>query len=170
MRILARAVLFLVLGGSAHVEAAEFRNSYLWFELPAGWTCEIQETEFVCDPPHVQGQPVSAIMILTAKIPGPDDGLVDYKRVLSDRAALLGQGALIKAPTNVKIGETIWVDATLRGSEIPNYQTRYLATVKSGIAILYTFSAHLSVYSDLEGSAVLAISTLEVLSDWKKLK
>jgi len=57
----------------------------------------------------------------------------------------------------------IWIDGTLKGSEIPSYRTRYLATVKSGIAILFTFSAHQSVYSDLDGTVVLAASTLKVL-------
>lgn len=155
-------------GFSASVEATEFRNSYLRFDLPAGWTCETQETEFICNPPHVQGQPVSAIMVLTAKIPGPGDGLADYKKFLEGRAAELGRGAMIKAPANVRIGDAIWVDGTLKGSEIPSYQTRYLATVKGGIAILFTFSAHQSAYSDLEGAAVLAVSTLGVLDDWRR--
>jgi len=168
MKTHATALLLFALGGSVSVDATEFRNSYLRFDLPAGWTCETQDTEFVCDPPHVQGQPVSAIMVLTAKIPGPQDGLVEYNRLLESRAAELGRDAMIRAPANARIGEAIWVDATLKGSEIATYRTRYLATVKSGIAILFTFSAHESAYSDLEGTAVLAVSTLTILDDWKK--
>jgi hypothetical protein len=168
MKAYVAALLLFALDSSASVKATEFRNSYLQFDLPAGWTCETQETEFICNPPHVQGQSVSAIMILTAKIPGPEDGLAGYKQFLEGRAAELGRGAMIKAPANAQIGDTIWVDGTLKGSEIPSYQTRYLATIKSGIAILFTFSAHQSVYADLEGMAVLAVSTLKVLDDWKR--
>ncbi|TIL96292.1 MAG: hypothetical protein E5Y73_01935 [Mesorhizobium sp.] len=168
MKSSAAALLLFALNGSDPVEATEFQNSYLRFDLPAGWACDTEETEFVCDPPHVQGQPVSAVMILTAKVPGPGDGLADYKQFLETRAAALGQGAMIKAPANIQIGDAIWVDGTLKGSEIPSYRTRYLATVKNGIAILFTFSAHESVYSDLEGAAVLSVSTLKVLDDWKR--
>jgi hypothetical protein len=168
MKTYAAALVLLALAGSSSAEATEFRNSYLRFDLPAGWTCETEGTAFVCNPPHVQGQAVSAIMILTAKIPGPGDGLAEYKQHLEDRAAELGRKAIIRAPTNVQIGDAVWVDGTLKGSETPNYRTRYLATVKSGIAILFTFSASETVYSELEGAAVLAVSTLEILDDWKR--
>jgi hypothetical protein len=101
-------------------------------------------------------------MILTAKIPGPADGLAEYKRLLGSRAAALSRRSVIGPPANMQIGDTIWIDATLKGSELPTYETRYLATVKGGIAILFTFSTHQSVFSDLEGAAVLAANTLKV--------
>jgi hypothetical protein len=167
MKVLITALLIFTLADPLSVHATEFRNSYLRFDLPQGWTCKQEEKEFVCDPPHVQDQPVDAIMILTAKIPGPEDGLADYKRNLESRAAGLGQGSVIKAPAFVDIRQATWVDATLKGSEAPQYVTRYLATVKGGLAILFTFSAHQSVTSDLEGTAVLAVATLEVLDDWR---
>jgi hypothetical protein len=168
VKLYAAKLLLIAVASAASADAAEFRNSYLHFDLPSGWTCDREETEFVCDPPHVQDEKSSAVMILTAKIPGPDDGLTEYEQLLQSRAVALGRGSMIRAPTLADIGGTIWVDATLKGSEVPNYQTRYLATVKNGIAILFTFSAHQSAFSDLEGSAILAVQTLQVLDDWRK--
>ncbi|RVU18479.1 hypothetical protein [Methylobacterium oryzihabitans] len=148
--------------------AVEFQNSYLRFELPAGWTCELEKTEFVCNPPHVEGQPVGAIMVLAAKIPGPDDGLGTYRRHLETRGAELGRHGIVKAPSYTTIGDALWVDATLRGAEISGYLTRYLATVKHGLAILYTFSAHETVRSEVQGAALLAVSTLQVKDTWRR--
>ena len=39
---------------------------------------------------------------------------------------------------------------------------------KNGIAILYTFSAHENFFDELDGPAVLAVYTLQILDDWKK--
>ena len=83
-RRLAESLWLSILAGPSPAAASEFRNGNPRFELPAGWTCGVEETKFVCEPPHVEGQPVSATMILTAKVPGPDDGIAEYKRYLED--------------------------------------------------------------------------------------
>jgi hypothetical protein len=147
--------------------AVQFRNDYLKFELPSGWTCQLEQTEFVCEPPHAAGQPVNAIMILAAKFMGTGDTLGDYKRHLEGRAAQLGPKAMLKPPAFVVIQDILWVDATLAGSEVTTYDTRYLATARDEIAILFTFSAHRSVYDQLLGAAVQAVYTLQILDDWK---
>jgi len=168
MRVLAACLCTLLLALPGPARAVEFQNSYLRFELPTGWHCELEKTEFVCSPPHVEGQPVGAIMVLAAKIPGPEDGLGAYKRHLERLGAELGRLGVVKAPSHITLGDAIWVDATLRGAEIPGYLTRYLATVKHGIAILYTFSAHETVRSEVQGAALLAVSTLQVKDTWKR--
>lgn len=161
------AALLLASLTLATAQADEFRNSYLRFDLPQGWKCEVEETEFVCNPPHVEGESVSATMILTAKQPGPDDSLIAFQKVLAERAAGLGRASILKPPENVEIRGVTWIEAVLRGSEVPNYDTRYLATVKGGLAILFTFSAHRSYYAKFDGAATLAVGTLNVLEDWQ---
>lgn len=158
--------LLATMGGTALAE--DFRSSYVKFSLPSGWTCTLERTEFVCDPPHLAGQPSSAIMILTAKIAGPDDTLTAYAEHLNAVAEATGPGAMIQAPNYSLINGINWVDCTIDGSELKNYRTRYLAVAKNGIAILYTFSAHKDYYDRLAGSAVLAVNTLQTLDDWKK--
>ena len=75
---------------------------------------------------------------------------------------------MVVAPGLVDIGGVIWADATLNGSEIPNYNTRYLATVKDGIAVLFTFSAHHSAYERLIGAALQAVHTLRLRDEWRR--
>lgn len=145
----------------------DFKNSYISFSLPTGWTCKAEETEFVCTPPHLSGQSVSAIMVMTAKIPGPDDNVTAYIDYLKSRAQAVGPSAMIQPPTLRPINGTDWLDCIIEGSELENYMTRYLAVSKDGIAILYTFSARKDHFDDLVGSAILAVSTLQVLDDWK---
>ncbi|CCE12109.1 hypothetical protein BRAS3843_940013 [Bradyrhizobium sp. STM 3843] len=148
--------------------AAQFQSDYLKFELPTGWTCELEQTDFVCNPSHADGEAVGAIMILTAKFAGPNDTLSDFKRHLDQRAEELGPQAILRAPAFVVIENTLWVDATLIGSEMASYDSRYLATTRDQIAILFTFSAHHSVYDQLLGAAVEAVHTLQMVDDWKR--
>jgi hypothetical protein len=147
---------------AASAHAAEFENGYLSFALPQGWTCDQEETEFVCLPPHPTGQKSHATMILAAKLAGLNDTLSSYQDRLDRNPPATGTGSIVRHPALVAINGTIWVDATLFGSELPDFYTRYLATTKDGIAVLYTFSAHKSVYADLSGGAIQAIDTLRL--------
>jgi hypothetical protein len=106
-------------------------------------------------------------MILTAKFVGAEDTLGDFKRHLEQRAAQLGPKAVRKPPTVVLIQDILWVDATLAGSEAPNYDTRYLVTARNEISVIFTFSAHRSTYERLVGAAIQAVYTLQILDDWK---
>ncbi|TBY73650.1 hypothetical protein [Rhizobium leguminosarum] len=166
MRWISTCVFLAMMGGAAFAD--DFQSSYIKFSLPSGWTCNIEHTEFVCDPPHLADQPRSAIMILAAKIAGPDDTLTAYVEHLNAVAKAKGPGAMIQAPKYSLINGVNWVDCTIEGSEVKNYKTRYLAVAKNGIAILYTFSAHNDYFDKLAGSAVLAVNTLQTLDDWKK--
>ena len=53
-------------------------------------------------------------------------------------------GSIVKPPIQVNVQGTLWVDTTLLSSEVPDYYTRYMATVKDDVAVLYTFSVHKS--------------------------
>lgn len=148
---------------SAVAWADKFENIYLSFNLPDGWTCQQEDTEFVCHAPNPSNKNNAAIMVMTAKEPGPDDTLAAYKEHLSKIAPENG-ASMFKAPTLINVQGTLWVDATLLGSEVPNYYTRYMATVKDNVAVLYTFSVHKSRYKDFAGVSTLAVQTLQVKS------
>jgi hypothetical protein len=161
------AWIFLVMMGGAG-SADDFQSSYLKFSLPNGWTCNLEQTEFVCNPPHLASRRRPAIMILSAKVVGPDDTLTAYVQRLNAMANATGPDSMIQPPKYSLINGINWVDCTIEGSEVKNYKTRYLAVAKNGLAILYTFSAHKDYFDKLEGSAVLAVNTLQMLDDWKK--
>lgn len=142
--------------------ADKFENSYVSFNLPDGWKCKREETEFVCTPPNPSGKGYAAMMILAAKEPGPDDTLAAYVTHLGKDPPASGQGSLVKPPVRVNVQGTLWIDATLLGSEVPNYYTRYMATIKDDVAVLYTFSVHKTRYEELAGALTLAVQTLQV--------
>lgn len=152
-----------LVGMSLPAWAEKFENLYLSFDLPDGWTCQRESTEFVCRAPNPSNKNNVAMMIMTAKEPGPDDTLAAYMEHLRNIAPAKG-GSVFKAPVQVNLQGTLWVDATLLGSEVPNYYTRYMATVKDNVAVLYTFSVHKSRYQDFAGVSTLAVQTLKVKS------
>ena len=144
--------------------ADKFENIYLSFNLPDGWKCKQEGTEFVCKASTPSNKNHVAVMIMTAKEPGPTDTLAAYTEHLRTLGPTTG-ATLIKGPVQVNLQGTIWIDATLLGSEIPNFYTRYMATVKGNLAVLYTFSVHKSRYEDFVGVSTLAVQTLQ-LKPW----
>lgn len=160
----------LTLALPANASAATFENSYLTFEMPQDWSCEREETEFVCQPDRIAGRPADAIMILTAKLIGPDDTLASYLRRFAPNSPDAACSSPIQPARLATINATTWVDATCLGSEIPNYVTRYVATARDGIAVLFTFSAHRTRHDALLGAAMQAVYTLRVKKDWRTQK
>jgi hypothetical protein len=154
--------LILSLAAAWPARATVFESSYLRFQLPPGWTCKQENTEFLCEPPHGRGDQIDTVMILTAKVSGPQDTLAAYQLHLGQNPPATGRGSVFSPPRVVSIRNALWVDATLFGSELPNYFTRYLATSRDGIAVLFTFSAHRSSYESLVGAAIQAVYTLEL--------
>ncbi|WP_157267979.1 hypothetical protein [Azohydromonas aeria] len=153
----------------ATVTAAErFENIYLSFNLPDGWKCKQEETEFVCTPPSPTGKNYPAMMIMAAKLAGPDDTLAAYKLHLGQIPPATGRGTIVKSPIQTDIQGVLWIDATLLGSEVENYYTRYMATVKGDVAVLFTFSVHKSRYEDFAGAYTLVTQTLKIKQDAMK--
>ena len=63
-----------------------------------------------------------------------------------------------------KVNNHEWVDGFHESSEVANYFTRYMATIKDNLGILVTFSAHKKVYSKFSGDFTKAIQSLRVLT------
>ncbi|HVK61994.1 MAG TPA: hypothetical protein VM432_10605 [Bdellovibrionales bacterium] len=151
---------------SAHAKI--FRNAYVSFELPEKWDCVLEQTEWVCRPtdPAIARQ---AIIILTAKEVGPMDSLAQYTshlqtpRTIASRTGQPMTSQILKVE-NRTIANHTWVDGMHRGSEVPNYITRYLATTKDRIAVLVTFSAHVLYYTKFSNDFFRAIESLRVIA------
>lgn len=151
-------------------EAKMFRNSYISFELPAKWECVLNETEWVCRNTDTAGQKdKEAIIILTAKEVGPSDSLAAYEGYLKTPRTLpstLGTPiqSQVKSVMQKQINGHVWIDGMHLSSEVRDYYTRYLATVKDRIAILVTFSAHMLHYTKYSSDFFRAVETLHVLN------
>lgn len=169
MRILA---LFAVLL-SFTAQAKEFKNSYVSFEVPDTWTCAQEGVAWTCTP---QGPVDSkeAVIVLAAKVAGPEDNLINFKTYLE---------APKKLPTKVgtpmpskvmyaqerMLAQTKWVQAQHLGSEIQEFYTLYLATVKDQLAILVSFSAERNRYAKYNPVFDSAIKSLKIVANQQLL-
>ena len=138
--------------------ADKFENVYLSFDLPDGWGCQQEGTEFVCRP--IKGQArKEAIIIMTAKQVGPQDTLSAYRSHLNQQPAT---GKIIQPATQIVVNGIVWIDALQLGSEVKNYFTRYFSTVNNGIAVLFTMSVHQNYYDKYSGTLTFALHTIKI--------
>lgn len=158
----------LFIGFPTLVQAKVFRNAYIAFEMPDDWNCNLEQTEWVCrstrDPDMKE-----AIIILTAKEVGPTDSFPLYENHLNSPKSAPSspkatQSKLIYKAKYVQINNHKWLDGLHLGSEVPNYFTRYLATIKGRIAVLVTFSAHQRYYSKYSTMFHNAIMSMNIIA------
>lgn len=146
-----------------------FRNAYLSFELPSGWECALESTEWICRNQESKSSK-EAIIIFTAKEIGPTDSFVIYEqtintpRNITDKSGKPIASQIVAKAKQTKINDQLWIDGLQKGSEIPNYFTRYLATMKEKIAILITFSAHVDYFAKYSTEFIRAVQSLRVVA------
>jgi len=151
---------------AAHAKV--FRNAYIAFEMPESWKCNLEVTEWVCRADQ-GNEAKEAIIILTAKEVGPTDSYPLYENHLNKPVPLQSKSGVVdsnivyKAKT-VNINDQTWVDGLHLGSEVPNYFTRYLATIKQKIAILVTLSAHKNYYTRYSQEFFKTVMSLKVVA------
>jgi hypothetical protein len=138
----------LLLFAFCSVSAEIFRSSYLSFELPPAWKCNLEGMAWVCEDTS-EGDQKTAIIILTAKERGNEDRLDLYEDHLSATKPLMdskgvpsGRSSTVEFVRRETIGDRTWVHSRQFESEVPNYYTDYFVTVDDEIGILVTFSAY----------------------------
>lgn len=151
--------------------AKRFSSKYCEFELPSGWECALEGSEYVCQSDNADRKKES-IIILAAKIRGEQDTLDEYMAYLKKvkEYNLPGGKRQISEPKNVKltnINEQQWVDSLHLASEVPGFYTRYLATVKEDLGVAVTFSVTKDLYSTYQPIIDKLISTLRVFRQKK---
>ena len=133
--------------------AKNFANQFIEFQLPDKWECQLDGTEWVCQSTDEQKKR-DAIVVLAAKIKKPGmDELAVYKAHLEkpQQYTSLSGEAIISEPKYVKevdISGKPWIDSLHLQSEIPDFYTRYLATLESDLGILVTFSMRKDKYEE----------------------
>lgn len=165
MKILVSGLIFFF---AVSANAKLFKNSYLSFDLPERWNCSSEGTEWICRSED-QVSSKEAIIIFTAKEVGPSDTIDQYESYLkTPKTSTTEKGQPIQSQVKIvqktSLADQTWVDGLHLSSEIPNYYTRYLATTKGRIAILVTFSAHVSVYTKYSADFLNAIKSLRVIA------
>lgn len=154
---------------SFSAQAKVFRNAYIAFEMPETWKCNLEQTEWVCRSEQTK-ESKEAIIILTAKEVGPTDTFALYESHLNapitvnSRVGGPSTSKVVYKAKSVQINDQAWIDSLHLGSEVPNYFTRYLATIKDKIAILVTFSAHKQFYTKYSQDFFKAVMSLRVIA------
>lgn len=158
--------LFILALPSAH--AKRFTSQYCEFELPMGWECALEGTEWVCQSDNKERQR-EAIIILAAKIRGDQDSLDHYQAHLRQTKTFMlpGGKTQVSEPKYARIWESTndkhpWVDALHLASEVPGFFTRYLATTKEDLGVAVTFSVAKDHYDSYQDVFQAVIDSLRV--------
>ncbi len=146
--------------------ARKFTSQYCEFELPSGWDCALEGTEWVCQSSN-KDRKKEAIIILAAKIRGSQDSLAQYQAYLKKAKTftLPGGKTQVSEAKYTKLNDVNdqkWVDSLHMASEVPGFYTRYMATVKEDLGIAVTFSVAKDHYSSYQELFESIISTLKV--------
>lgn len=149
-----------------NIFAKRFANNFLEFELPVGWSCVMEATEWVCQS-EVKERGREAIIIFAAKKRGKMDSLEYYQVYLKRKKQYKLPGGKIQVSEPKysrvnKINNHRWIDALHLSSEIPGFYTRYLATVKEDLGVAMTFSVARENYSNYKGVFDKVISSIRV--------
>jgi hypothetical protein len=158
--------LFTLFALTTNVHAKRFTSQYCEFELPPGWECALEGTEWVCQSSNKQRKK-EAIIILAAKIRGSQDSLDMYMAYLKKQKTFTLPGGKTQVSeakySNMKtINNHRWVDSLHMASEVPGFYTRYLATVKEDLGVAVTFSVSKDHYEAYKGVFDRVIATLRV--------
>jgi len=166
---LLKTIILVVLFSASTTNARTFKNAYISFEILDTWKCKLEQTEWVCRSEDLQ-ESKEAVIILTAKEKGPSDSFPIYTEHLVKPIALNSKtGATIMSsvtmPPRIElINNQSWIDSLHTNSEVQNYFTRYLATIKDQIAILVTFSAHNKYYTKHQSHFMDTVKSLRVIA------
>ena len=162
------AFLFVV----SVAQAKRFTNQYTEFELPAGWSCSLEGTEWVCQSEN-EARRKEAIIILAAKIRGSQDSLINIKtiKVSEELFTLPGGKTQVSEAKYAKVSKINghqWIDALHLASEIPGFYTRYLATVKADLGVAVTFSVGKDHYAAYQSILITSWRLLRVFRQTNK--
>jgi len=149
-------------------EAKLFRNSYVSFDVPDNWSCLQEGVAWTCSP-NGPVESREAVIVLAAKVAGPEDNLVNFHTYLAQPKKLPTKvgtpmpSSVMYAQERVLAGNK-WVQAQHLGSEIQEFYTLYLATVKESLAILVSFSSEKTKYPQYNPVFDRAIKTLKIVA------
>ena len=147
---------------SALSYGTRYNTSYLGFNLLNNWQCQPMGTEHVCSNKLSKKKAAEAMIILTAKQKGPGDNLASFLKYLKSPKQNKANKSKVYHANQKIIHNHTWVDGFHSGSEVPTYYTRYLVTVKGGLAVLITYSAHKNHYSKYANDFQNSINSLRL--------
>jgi len=148
------------------------QTSYLSYEEPPGWKCELStQGVFFCESPNEEQRQESLILIFAA--PATElDTLTNYEQYLNKTKTILDEaGKPVESKVTFVRKRNIngfeWMDSLQHNSEMAGCWTRYLATVQKPLAILVTYVVCEKFYTELTPVFERMVASLKPVSDFK---
>src|SRR6266404_2792634 len=126
--------ILVLLCVAATANAKTFQNSYVSFEVPDNWTCLQEGVAWTCTPQNpIEAK--EAVIVLAAKVAGPEDNLTNFLAFLRQPKKIVTKvgtpmPSQVMSAQEQNLGGQRWIRAQHLGSEVQEYYTLYLATVK----------------------------------------
>ena len=168
MAVVWKKIIFLLALFTVSAWAKTFNTDYIEFQLPPGWQCSLEGTEWVCQGENKERQK-EAIIIMAAKEKGSQDGIEQYYAYLKEKKqyVLPNRKTQVSDPKYTKkskVNEQLWVDSLHLASEVPGFYTRYMATIKGGLGIAVTFSVSKEHYDSYQQVFQKIIESIRVFA------
>jgi hypothetical protein len=168
------SLLFAVLGQPTMAQAKVFKNSFLQFDLPDDWTCVLANTEWICNPIN-KAQSREAVLVIAAKAAGPEDNFESFQKNLATPRTIQSRiGAPVESKVlqvkQVRIQGQSWLEALHFGSEIEEFYTQYLVTVKEQLSILVSLSCQKATFTKYSSLFSRIIPTFRIIAGSNLLK
>ena len=149
-------------------QGKSFTTEYIEFQLPVGWECSLEGTEWVCQS-ESKGRKREAIIIMAAKQKGDQDGIEQYYAYLKEKKqyVLPNRKTQVSVPKYTKktmVNKHPWVDSLHLASEVPGFYTRYMATIKGDLGIAVTFSVSKDHYDSYQQVFQKVIESMRVFA------
>ena len=166
--------LILLLALSLPVHAKTFKNSFLQFEMPDNWTCVLAGTEWICNP-AAKSESREAVLIVAAKVVGPEDNFEAFQknlrspRTIQSRVGTPAKSQVLQVK-ETKIQGQRWLEALHLGSEIEDFYTRYLVTVKEQLSILISLTCQKPQFTKYSSVFSQILPTIRIIASTQTLK
>ena len=120
-------------------------TEYLKFELPEAWSCQSEETQYMCFPKEAAKRKDALIVTAVKLQDSKTDTLEKYYDYLKKpKKVKTPEGDEITSEVHLisykTIHEVKWIDALHQSSEVRDYYTRYLATIHNSVVIVVAYS------------------------------
>ena len=160
--------IFFALMWSFGVWAKPFNTDYIEFQLPTGWQCSLEGTEWVCQGGNKERKR-EAIIIMAAKERDAQDNIEQYQAYLQGKKqyTLPNRKVQVSEPKytkQTKVNDHFWVDSLHLASEVPGFYTRYMATTKGDLGIAVTFSVAKEHYDSYQKVFEQVIKSMRVFA------
>lgn len=128
--------------------AKPFANDFIEFDLPDSWSCAPYADVWTCKPLEPSKQK-DIIVVMSFAAQGQKDSMEYYLDYFSNSivSRITEKNSEPKYTKYKEILGQNWVDSLHENSEVRDFYTRYLSTIKSGRAILLSITVDKNKYN-----------------------